>query len=153
MVNSGKDHKRVQVRLKVEALGGELTIFDPNKLSFVSDEFKARFSVAQALFASPIKTKGFGMLTDNDSENDIVMARYDPSVENTFRNYSQNGYKDIPICLNFGTNRKPRVHNIYFRPSTVDDKDAIDVYFVVPNEVKMGKLYFGETLISEIKVR
>lgn len=148
---SGKDDKRVQVRLKIKSRGGDQTIFDPNKLSLLSDEFNARFSVSQVLFATFFQTRGFQMLTTNDSDKP-VLAKFDPSVPNTFGDYSFEGYKDCPITLNFGTNRKPIVHTIYFRPNNID-KNVLDVYFVVPNELTTGKLYFGNTLISEIDVR
>ncbi|WP_026451930.1 hypothetical protein [Aequorivita capsosiphonis] len=150
-VLSGKDDKRVQIRLKVRSLDGEETVFDPNKLSFVTDEFKARFSVSEALFATFFRSKGFQLLTTNDTEKPIF-AKYDPSVPNTFDDYSIDDYKDCAINLNFGTKRKPIVHTIYLRPNYID-KNVIDVYFVVPNELKTGKLYFENTLISEIKIR
>lgn len=150
-VLSGKDNKRVQVRLKVRSRDGDLTIFDPNKLSLLSDQFKARFSVSEVLFATFFETSGFQMLTTNDMEKPIF-ARYDPSVPNTFNDYSFEGYKDYSLDLNFGTTRKPIVHTIYFRPQNID-KNVLDVYFVVPNELTSGKLYFGDTLISEIDIR
>ncbi|MDP2688064.1 MAG: hypothetical protein Q8O62_12630 [Aequorivita sp.] len=148
---SGKDDKRVQVRLKVKSRDGDQTIFDPNKLSLLSDKFDARFSVSEVLFATFFQTSGFQMLTNNDSEK-AIFADYDPSVPNTFGDYSFEGYKDCPITLNFGTNRKPINHTIYFRPNNID-KNVLDVYFVVPNELTTGKLYFGDTLISEIEIR
>lgn len=150
-VLSGKDNKRVQVRLKVRSRDGDLTIFDPNKLSLLSDQFKARFSVSEVLFATFFETRGFQILTTNDTEKP-VFARYDPSVPNTFNDYSFEGYKDYSLDLNFGTTRKPIVHTIYFRPQNID-KNVLDVYFVVPNELTSGKLYFGDTLISEIDIR
>ncbi|MCZ4318694.1 hypothetical protein O4H26_06810 [Aequorivita viscosa] len=148
---SGKDDKRMQVRLKVSSQDGEETVFDPNKLSLVNDEFKARFSVSEVLFATFFRSKGFQLLTTNDMEKP-VFAKYDASIPNTFDDYSIEGYKDCPINLNFGTKRKPIIHTIYFRPNTID-KNVLDLYFVVPNELKTGKLYFGDTLISELKIR
>ncbi len=150
-VLSGKDNKRVQVRLKVRSRDGDLSIFDPNKLSLLSDQFNARFSVSEVLFATFFQTRGFQMLTTNDTEKP-VFAKYDSSVPNTFDNYTFEGYKDCSIDLNFGTNRKPIIHTIYFRPQNID-KNVLDVYFVVPNELTTGKLYFGDTLISEIDIR
>ena len=151
MVNSGKDNKRVQIRLKIRSRDGDETIFDPNKLSLVNNEFKARFSISEIYFATFFRAKGFQILTDNESEKPIF-ANYDPSVPNTFGDYAMNGYKDYPIALNFGTNRKPIVHTIYFRPNTID-KNVLDIFFVVPNELTAGELYFGDTLISEIEIR
>ncbi|MCB0455981.1 MAG: hypothetical protein KDC62_11380 [Aequorivita sp.] len=40
MINSGKDNKRVQVRLKIRSRDGDKTILDPNKLSLVNDAFR-----------------------------------------------------------------------------------------------------------------
>jgi len=151
MINSGKDNKRVQVRLKIRSRDGDKTILDPNKLSLVNDAFKARFSISEIYFATFFKGKGFQMLTSNETEKPIF-ADYDVSVANTFNDYSIEGYKDCPIALNFGTNRKPIVHTIYFRPNTID-KNVLDIFFVVPNELTSGKLYFGDTLISEIEIR
>lgn len=148
---SGKDNKRIQVRLKLRSLDGEQTLFDPNKLSLITDEFKTRFSVSEALFATFFRSKGFQLLTTNNIEKPIF-AKYDPSVPNTFSDYAMEGYVDSPISLNFGTKRKSIVHTIYLRPNYID-KNVLDVYFVVPNELKTGKLYFENILISEIKTR
>ncbi len=148
---SGKDNKRVQVRLKVESMDGGKTIFDPNKLSLVSSNYRARFSVSEVHFATFFRSKGFQLLTTNNTEKPIF-AKYDPSVANTFSDFSMEGFKDCPIDLNFGTKSKPIIHTIYFRPNTID-KNVIDIFFVVPNELTTGKLYFGDTLISEIEIR
>ncbi|WP_310992159.1 hypothetical protein [Aequorivita marina] len=147
---SGKDDKRVQVRLKLRSLDGKETMFDPNKLSLVSDGFKARFSVSEALFATFFRSKGFQLLTTNNTEKPIF-ATYDPSIKNTFNEYSINGFKDCAVNLNFGTKRKPIIHTIYLKPNFID-KNVLDIYFIVPNELKNAKLYFGNTLISEIKI-
>lgn len=151
LINSGKDNKRVQIRLKVRSENGEETLFDPNKLSLVSHEYKARFSVSEVYFATFFRSKGFQMLTTNNTEKPIF-AKYDPSVPNTFDDFSMTGFKDCPIDLNFGTNRKPITHTIYFRPNTID-KNVLDVFFVVPNGLTSGEIYFGNTLISEINIR
>ncbi|KJJ39114.1 hypothetical protein [Aequorivita vladivostokensis] len=151
LINSGKDNKRVQIRLKVRSENGEETLFDPNKLSLVSHEYKARFSVSEVYFATFFRSKGFQMLTTNNTEKPIF-AKYDPSVPNTFNDFSVTGFKDCPIDLNFGTNRKPITHTIYFRPNTID-KNVLDVFFVVPNGLTSGEIYFGNTLISEINIR
>lgn len=151
LINSGKDHKRVQIRLKVKSEGGEQILFDPNMLSLVSNEYKARFSVSEIYFATFFRSKGFQMLTTNNTEKPIF-AKYDPSVPNTFNDFSITGIKDCPIDLNFGTNRKPITHTIYFRPNTID-KNVLDVFFVVPNGLTSGEVYFGNTLISEINIR
>ncbi|MEM0517295.1 MULTISPECIES: hypothetical protein [Aequorivita] len=150
-INSGKDHKRVQVRLKAKSLNDGEIDFDPNKLSLVSEGYKARFSVSEIYFATFFRSKGFQMLTTNNTEKP-VFAKYDPSIKNTFKDFSIEGYLDCPLDLNFGTNKKPIIHTIYFRPNTVD-KNVLDVFFVVPNGLTNGKLYFGDTLISEIKIR
>ncbi|HAV53440.1 MAG TPA: hypothetical protein DCX41_00685 [Aequorivita sp.] len=151
LINSGKDNKRVQIRLKVRSENGEETLFDPNKLSLVSHEYKARFSVSEVYFATFFRSKGFQMLTTNNTEKPIF-AKYVPSVPNTFNDFSVTGFKDCPIDLNFGTNRKPITHTIYFRPNTID-KNVLDVFFVVPNGLTSGEIYFGNTLISEINIR
>ncbi len=151
LINSGKDNKRVQIRLKVRSENGEETLFDPNKLSLVSHEYKARFSVSEVYVATFFRSKGFQMLTTNNTEKPIF-AKYDPSVPNTFDDFSMTGFKDCPIDLNFGTNRKPITHTIYFRPNTID-KNVLDVFFVVPNGLTSGEIYFGNTLISEINIR
>lgn len=150
-LNSGKDNKRVQIRLRVKSENGEETLFDPNKLSLLSHEYKARFSVSEVYFATFFRSKGFQMLTTNNTEKPIF-AKYDSSVPNTFSDFSMPGFKDCPIDLNFGTNRKPITHTIYFRPNTID-KNVLDVFFVVPNGLTSGEIYFGNTLISEINIR
>jgi hypothetical protein len=153
MIQSGPDDKRVQLRLKVRSLNKEFTLLDPNKLSLTNDANKIRFSVSQVQFATFFRSKGFTRLTTSyTEENKTYAVKYDPSVKNTFDDFSQEGYKDAPICLNFGTKKRPDVHTIYFKPNTID-KNVLDVYFVVPNEMKTGKVYYGDTFISDIKIR
>ncbi len=151
-INSGKDDKRVQIRLKIGSLNGEKTAFDPNKLSYISDAHKMRFSISEIQYATFFR-EGFPMLTSNNSEDDNpVFAKYKPEFENTFFNFPHLDYKDICVNLNFGTNKKPKIHTIYFQPTEVD-KNTLDVFFILPNGFKTGKILYSNILLSEINFR
>ena len=150
---SGKDNKRVQLRLQVRSLDKELTPFDPNKLSIVSNLFKSRFSVSEISFATYLRAKGFTMLSDVKPEKGkSIYAGYDPTTKNTFYDDSIENFKDIQLCLNFGTKKKPNVKPVYFKPNTIK-KNLLDAYFVLPNELFTAKVFYGDIFIGEINIK
>ena len=152
-INSGKDNKRVQLRLKVRSLDKELTPLDPNKLVLINDKHQVRFSISEISFATFFRAKGFPMLSEvKPKEGKYSYTGYDPTIKNTFCDYSIKNYKDIQLQLNFGTKKKPNIKPVYFKPNTID-KNVLDAFFIVPNEMVAGKIYYGDILIGEIKYK
>lgn len=141
-VNPGPDQKRVQLRLKLKSLNGEKQLFDPNKFYFVNDEYEVRFSIAEIRYAGLVPTKAFYRIVEEDNLKKEL-------PQNTFYDYPYKKYQDIPLQLNYGTNRKPRIKTIYFSSNTIT-KNTIDVFLVVPDEIKEGRVYYGDTLIKNI---
>lgn len=147
-INSGPNYKRVQLRLKLASLNENKQMFDPNKFYYVNHTYKVRMSIGEIRYAGLLPTKAFQRLITSKPEKGGMYA-YDPSVANTFLDYPFKKYKDIPVTLNFGTNRKPNMQTIYFRPNAIT-KNTIDVFLVVPNDFKEGSLYYGDNFIKDI---
>ncbi|GEQ86108.1 hypothetical protein ULMS_16160 [Patiriisocius marinistellae] len=148
----GKGQKRVQLRFRVKSIDEEDTPFDPNKLYFVNDEYEARFAISEISFANVLRTRIFTRLVDKDSEKKAYASSYDPSVPNTFLDYPYKKYQDVMLSLNFGTKRKPNIHTLYFKPKNIKDH-PLDIYFVLPDEIKEGRIYYGDTFIKDINFR
>lgn len=73
-------------------------------------------------------------------------------VADAFVDYSVEGFTDIDVTLNFGTDRKPIIRNIYYRPNYIKNS-LIDIYFMMPKKAKTAQLFYGENKISDIKVK
>lgn len=141
-VISGPDSKRVQIRLKMRSLDGKKQLFDPNKFYFVNDEYEVRISIAEIRYAGLVPTKAFYRINADETSNEEL-------PHNSFYDYPYKNYKDIPLQLNYGTNRKPKIKTIYFSSNTIN-KNTIDLFIVVPNELNEGRIYYGDTLIKDI---
>ncbi|MGJ8667067.1 MAG: hypothetical protein ACSHW7_11915 [Patiriisocius sp.] len=148
----GKGQKRVQLRIRAKSIDGEKTPFDPNKLYFINDEYEARFAVTEANYARALETNIFIRLRDKESEKSAYGAGYDPSVPNTLLDYPYKKYQDVMLTLNFGTKRRPNIHTLYFKPNDIND-NPLDFYFVLPKDIKEGRVYYGDTFIQDINFR
>ena len=79
------------------------------------------------------------------------MVSFKPEVEDTFLNYSRDGFKDISPKINIGTKRKPIIIEPYYDLDTIKSC-KIDVYFGVPKDLKKGKVFYGDVLIADFKL-
>ena len=149
---SGKGQKKIQLRLRVVSLDDKNTPFDPNKLYFVNDAYEARFALADVSYARFMRTRIFQRLKDKESERSAYSAKYDPNIPNTFLDYPYKKYKDVPLSLNFGTKRRPNIHTLYFKPNKIKDH-PLDLYFIIPKDIKEGRIYYGDTFIKDINFK
>ena len=151
-VQANKDEQKIQIRFKVKLSSRKKVLFDPNKFYLLSDEYRFR--------ERPVDIKhdyvmtsylGFEKLVDEISKEDNRNSHLnfrEHSIIDTFNNYKVEGYKDIEITLNYGTDKKPVPKIVYFDHKKIKSK-TVDVYFIVPLEFSSGKIYYGNELLVD----
>ena len=154
-IKANKDQKKIQIRFKIKSLSRKKEDFDPNKFYLVSDTYKKRLRPIDMKHNFAMSTYiGFDKLINEPHKDrkEVYWYNYKPEIKDTFLEYPIAGYEDIDNCINFGTKRKSRNKSIYFDHKQLKS-NTVDVYFIVPKSFKTGKLYFGEALVADFKVK
>ena len=81
-----------------------------------------------------------------------VTKKKEGSIKDSFLDFKIDGYSDVDNCINFGTKRKPRNKSIYFNHKKLKS-NTVDVYFIVPKDFENGKIYYGNELLADFKVK
>jgi len=155
-IKTSKESKRVQVRFKMKSLSRKRESFDPNKFYLVSDQYQVRLRTLDVRYnyAAGWIFLPFDKLVEDQNANQGIedFVCYKPEVEDTFKDYSMEGYEDISPEINFGTKKKPKVVSPYLNP---EDLRAckIDMYFTLPKDLKEFRIYYGSTIIAEASVK
>ncbi|MGJ8549597.1 hypothetical protein [Winogradskyella wichelsiae] len=153
-VQANKNQKKIQVRFKIKSKSKKKEYFDPNKFYLVSDEYKKRLRPVDIKHNHAMGTfLGFRRLIDEKpKDKKTYWYSYKPSIRDSFLDYKIDSYEDVDNCINFGTKRKPRNKSIYFDYKKIKS-NTVDIYFIVPKNFKMGKIYFGNELLKEFNVK
>lgn len=155
-ISAGKDSKKVQIRIKLESTNGEKNNIDPNKFYLVLDNYKVRLRPVDLKYPFAMASVAFDRLIKEDEKNTghTALGGYakGTGVPDTFPNYSIEGYKDIDINLNFGTEKKPIIRTVYYRPNDIESS-LIDIYFMMPKTAKNARFFYGDIKISDITVK
>ncbi|MBZ0326152.1 MAG: hypothetical protein K8F54_00985 [Altibacter sp.] len=155
-ISVADNEKKVQVRIKLESQTGDHVIIDPNKFFVLVDEYKIRvrpmdlkypFALASIAFVRLIKENEYG-------RGNTVRGGYarDGSIVDTFGDYAISGYQDIETTLNYGTEKKPILKTIYYKPNDIKNS-LIDIYFALPKDVTQFSFYYGEIKIDDLTVK
>ncbi len=155
-IKTPKGVRKTQVRFKMQSLSGQKEDFDPNKFYLVSDSYKWRVRPIDVRhnYAAGWIYIGFDYLVDFQPTDKKLTdwLSYRPEVKNTFDDFKMEGYQDICPVINFGTKRKPKMSSPY-----LDHKELksckIDLYFSLPKDLKKFKVYYGNTLIADTKIK
>lgn len=155
-IKTPKGLKKTQVRFKMQSLSGKKDDFDPNKFYLVSDGYKWRVRPIDVRhnYAAGWIFIGFEYLVDFQPTDKRLKEwlSYKPEVKNTFNDYKIDGYKDICPNINFGTKRKPKLSSPYLNHKELKSC-KVDLYFSLPKDLKKFKVYYGETLIADTKIK
>ena len=155
-ISAGKDSKKVQIRIKLEATNGEKNIIDPNKFYLVLDNYKIRLRPVDLKYPFAMASVAFDRLIKEDERDtgNTAWGGYakGTGVPDSFPDYSIEGYKDIDISLNFGTERNPIVRTVYYRPNDIESS-LIDIYFMMPKTAKNARFFYGDIKISDITIK
>ncbi|MDN3491733.1 hypothetical protein [Winogradskyella bathintestinalis] len=153
-VQANKNQKKIQVRFKIKSKSKKKEYFDPNKFYLVSDEYKQRLRPVDMKHNHAMGTfLGFKRLIDEKpKDKKTYWYSYKPSTKDSFVDYKIDGYEDVDNCINFGTERRPKIKSIYFDYKKIKS-NTVDIYFIVPKNFKRGKIYFGNELLKEFNVK
>ena len=155
-VRKSQGIRKVQVRIKIKSLSKKKEDFDPNKFYLVSDEYKIRvrpldirhnYAVGWIYLAFPNLVNK----TQKDTSLDY-WVKYKPNIKDTFYDFKIEGLNDINPAINFGTKQNPKIVNPYFDHKKLKSC-KIDLYFSLPKELENIKIYYGDILIKETKIR
>lgn len=151
-IKTSKECKRVQIRFKMKSLSGENDDFDPNKFYLISEDDKTRLMPVDVRYnyAAGWIFVPFNYLVDYKVTDKKLKQwlSYNPTVKNTFFDYTIDGYKDICPSINFGTRRKPKRKTPYFDHEELKSC-KVDVYFSLPKTNKNIKIFYGDVLLKE----
>ena len=145
--------KEVRIRTRIQAKPNKRTVFDANKFYVLSDEYKlqirpydVRHNALMHLYA-PIEK----LRKSDPKTKKIHMYEYDPRYEDSFDNYIKPGYYCTMLTVSFG--KKEYNQNIkYFYKPEKRRRNVMDFYFSIPEKMKKGAFYYGNTLIAEFEV-
>ena len=154
-VQANKNQKKIQLRFKIKSVTKKKEGFDPNKFYLVSDKYKKRLRPVDMKHNYAMTTYlGFEKLIDEKpkDEKKTFWYSYNPSIKDSFLDFKIDGYSDVDNCINFGTKRKPRNKSIYFNHKKLKS-NTVDVYFIVPKDFENGKIYYGNELLEDFKVK
>jgi len=155
-IKSNKEQKKIQVRFKMKSNSNEKEIFDPNKFYLISNEYKIRLRPVDIKnnYAVGAVFVGFAFLINErpKTRREKEWFIYNPEIKDSFKDFQLEGYEDIDCKINFGTKRKPKLKSHYYGYKKLKSC-RIDVYFIVPKEFKNGKVYYGETLLTDFSIK
>ena len=157
VIKTPDNHYKIQVRFKLNSTSSKKEDFDPNKFYLVSDKEKVRIRPIDVRYnyGVGIIYVGFDFLTNYQTtdKNLKQWIRYDPQIKDTFYDYDIDGYENVYYTINFGTKRKPKMVTPYLAHEDLKSC-KMDIYFSVPeNSIKKAKIYYGNKLIANIKIK
>lgn len=153
LVKLGKDKKMFFVRVKLESNSGKKIPFDVNYFSLIVDKHKLRVRPIEADYA----TWDFQPISKVFKENhDYVKIYagniYDPSIPDTFYNFSYKDYKNIVASVNYGSNKEPMVWEYYYSNRAIKS-GLLNLVFIVNSDVYESALYYGDQLVSNFTLK
>src|SRR5690554_4113051 len=151
----GNEVKRILTRCKVKALYDQPV--DINAFSLVDTINKMRYRINEYIGYKGVSIMGSGYtskmylkknLKDRKGKPYKGIPKYDASIKDSFEDFSIDGYTNVEVPINFGSNRSSVV---YYSPTQLDQFKA-EIYFIVHNSFPEThlELYYGNQLISEI---
>ena len=137
-VSTGKGNVKIMARVKFKNSTNEE--IDLNKFSLVDHKNKLRFRGADIL--------GGILLVDKK----IPWGYYKPEIEDTFHNYTLEGYQDFERKTQY-TLRKKDIAQTYYHPLDYDAK-SVKLIFIVSKKILQEEydLYYKKTKIATVEL-
>ncbi|MEC3906147.1 hypothetical protein VOI54_03900 [Tamlana sp. 2201CG12-4] len=140
----------------MKSISGDKESLDPNKFYLVSDEYKKRVKPLDVRhnYAAGWIFIGFDWLVESSPKDKTLqqVLFHKPEITDTFKDYKIEGYEDAIPSLNLGTKKEP----IYFCPY-LDHKELksckMDLYFSLPKDLKVFKIYYGKEIIADTRIK
>ena len=139
-----KDAKTVVTRVKMKTFSNKKELFDPNKFSLVIEDKKVRCRPVDILFKNFTDWWHFSKVSKTKPRDKKSYYKYNPSIKDTYLDYTIEGIKNLELPVNLGTRKKPEEHILYFVPKKLRSR-GIRIYFILPEYISSGTLYYGNT--------
>lgn len=164
--------KRILTRCKVKALYDQPV--DINAFTLIDTVNKIRYRINEYIGYKGVSIMGSGYTSKMYLKKNLkdkkgkpyrgITPKYDKSVTDSFDTFIFEGYTNVEVPLNFGSNRslstadvfekkKDIVSVVYYSPTKMDQFTA-EIYFIVHNSFPdmYYELYYGKQFISEVDI-
>lgn len=155
----GEGIEKIMIKSRIKVLNKE--DMDVNPFSLVDTVNKVRYRMAEFV---GYKSFSIGVPTYQGKEilkTELLnkngkpfknIPEYDPSIKDTFEDYVFEGYENMAINLNFGTDKNPIVSQIYYAPITMNSFIA-DAFFAIRefDKAPVFELYYGNEKVANIE--
>ncbi len=156
----GEGAEKIMIKSKIRSLDKEDV--DVNPLSLLDTVNKVRYKLVEFVGYKPVsvvvatyqgkqllKTK----LLNKSGRPYKNLPDYNPKIKDSFYDYKFEGYTDFAPKINFGTEKKPIVSEIYYAPITMNSFVA-DAFFAVHKfeSEPFYQLYYGNEKIADIDI-
>ncbi|WP_299683665.1 hypothetical protein [uncultured Dokdonia sp.] len=145
-----KDAKTIVTRVKMKNLNNKKELFDPNKFSLIIENEKVRLRPVDILFKNFTDWWHFSKVSKTKPSDKKSYHKYNPDIKDTYLDYNKEGIKNFELPINLGTRKKPEEHILYFVPKKLRSR-GIRMYFILPENISNGTLYYGNTKIKELE--
>ena len=141
--------KTVFIKLDMVSVDNSEKDFDVNKFILLDTVNKLKIRALDISFQNFSAYTNFANLSkENHSFNPKrSIITYDPSIPDSFENYNFKNFQTLEIPINYGTNKKPEPHIIYYKPKKFKSKKLV-FFFPFPTNEKEGVLYYGNQKIA-----
>ena len=150
-INAAPGFKKIQIRFEIKTLSGKTEIFDPNKFYIVSKSHRIRARPVDFTFHDFLHNyTSFNKLSQEPTDGKYGhLIEYKPEIKDYFLDFKIPNFEDIEIPLNFGDNKKPFIRKTYSEPKKWKS-NLIDIYVIIPEDLNIFQLYYGEQNIMEV---
>ncbi|MEP1489477.1 MAG: hypothetical protein ABJU54_02900 [Gilvibacter sp.] len=170
--DSKKKTKVIIIQCVITSLNN--TPVDINAFSLLDTENKVRYRLLRYYSWKGKSSIGFGHSSVSYLKDEILdkkgkpfklLPKYDPSIKDSFEDYSFDGYKNCEIPLDFGSNKRHSVNELFsskrrlvsviYFPESKWKKFFSSLQFPVVIKDKEPKLefYYKKKMISKIKYK
>lgn len=156
----GEGLEKIMIRSRIRSTNKKDV--DVNPLSLLDTVNKVRYKMVEFVGYKPFsigvptyqgKELLKAKLLNNRGRPYQNVPDYDPSIKDTFYDFSFNKYENIACKINFGTNKNPIVSETYYAPITMSSFIA-DAFFAVKKFDKepFFILYYGNEEVGQIEI-
>lgn len=144
--------KTVYIKLRMSANDESKSYFDINKFSLIEENNKLRIRPISISYQEFTAYRGFNRLSSSPLDFKNIDIRYEPEINDSFKDYEFNGFSVLEIPHNYGGYRKEKLHVSYFKPQSFKTK-KLNFFFPFPKDCEKGILYYGKEKIATVQFR
>lgn len=143
--------KTVFIKIDMSSIDKSKREFDVNKFILLDTVNKLKIRAMDISYQNFSAYTNFDILTKkNHSFNPKhSILTYDPSIPDSFESYNFEGFDTLEIPINYGSNKRPEPHIIYYKPKKFKSK-KVAFFFPFPKDENKGVLYYGNQKIATL---